>query len=102
MPNTRNSMQIALLNGMSAGSNIYVPMSRCRKRTASSNASTAPFSSNSFASKMRETIRETVEALKADLDALHVHYNTERRHLGYRNHWQRPIETINLIISLEY
>ncbi len=43
-----------------------------------------------FRGKMRETFYETVDALKADLDAWLVHYNTERPHLGYRNMGRRP------------
>ena len=43
---------------------------------------------------MRETFYETLEALRADLDAWLVHYNTERSHLGYRNMGRRPTETV--------
>lgn len=35
---------------------------------------------------MRDRFYESVEALQADLDVWLIHYNTERLHLGYRNH----------------
>ncbi len=48
-----------------------------------------------FRTAFRTTFYESVEALQADLDAWLVHYNTERPHLGYRNHGKRPLDTIN-------
>jgi hypothetical protein len=50
---------------------------------------------------MRETFYDSVEALQADLDACLAHYNTERPHLGYRNHGRRPVETIMSFVSQE-
>ena len=45
---------------------------------------------------LRETLYESVEALQAALDTWLTYYNTERPHLGYRNHGRRPIDTISL------
>ena len=42
----------------------------------------------------RTRFYEGVEPLQADLDAWLVHYNTERPHLGYRNHGKRPLDTV--------
>ena len=47
-----------------------------------------------FRPTMRSRLYESVEALQADLDAWLVHYNTERPHLGYRNHGKRPLDTV--------
>ncbi len=54
-----------------------------------------------FCVKLRETFYDSVETLRADLDAWLVHYNTERPHLGYRNMGKRPIETVMLFVSQE-
>ncbi len=48
-----------------------------------------------FRTAFRTTFYESVEALQADLDAWLAHYNTERPHLGYRNHGKRPLDTVN-------
>ncbi len=47
-----------------------------------------------FRTAFRTRFYESVEALQTDLDAWLVHYNTERPHLGYRNHGKRPLDTV--------
>lgn len=54
-----------------------------------------------FRVKLRDNFYDRVEALRADLDAWLVHYNTERPHLGYRNMGKRPIETVMAFVSQE-
>ena len=44
-----------------------------------------------FRTAFRTRFYESVEALQADLDAWLAHHNTERPHLGYRNHGKRPL-----------
>jgi len=53
-----------------------------------------------FRIAFRKKLYESVEALQVDLDVWLVHYNTERPHHGYRNRGRRPIETIELFLSL--
>jgi hypothetical protein len=54
-----------------------------------------------FRVKRRETFHDTVDAIRADLDAWLVLYNTDRPHRGYRKHGRRPIETVNSFVSQE-
>jgi transposase InsO family protein len=79
---------------------------RRRSRVSSSVDNTAERFNDSvldefFRVKMRETSYGSVETAQHGLDAGHVHYNTERRHLGYRNQGRRPVETINSFVSQE-
>ncbi len=53
-----------------------------------------------FRTAFRTAFYASVEALQADLDAWLVHYNTERPHLGYRNHGKRPLDTITDYLAL--
>ena len=64
---------------------------------------------NGFVERFRRTVLDeffrtafyaSAEALQADLDAWLVHYNTERPHLGYRNHGKRPLDTITEHLAL--
>jgi transposase InsO family protein len=50
-----------------------------------------------FRSKMRATLYESVDQLRADLDAWLKFHNEERPHRGYRNMGKRPIDTINQV-----
>jgi transposase InsO family protein len=52
-----------------------------------------------FRVAFRTKFYESVEALRVDLDAWLVHYNTERPHQGYRNMGRRPIDTVNLYLE---
>lgn len=52
-----------------------------------------------FRVAFRTTFYEGVDALQADLDAWLAHYNTERPHLGYRNHGRRPLDTVNAYLA---
>lgn len=54
-----------------------------------------------FRVKTRETLYASVDALRAELDAWLVRYNTGRPHLGYRNMGRRPIETVMSFVSQE-
>ncbi len=53
-----------------------------------------------FRTAFRTRFYESVDALQADFDAWLVHYNTERPHLGYRNHGRRPLDTITEYLAL--
>ena len=53
-----------------------------------------------FEVALRETFYESVDALQTDLDRWLVYYNTERPHLGYRNMGKRPIDTVNVYLSV--
>jgi transposase InsO family protein len=53
-----------------------------------------------FVTTLCTTFYDTVEALQADLDRWLVYYNTQRPHQGYRNMGRRPIDTINLFVSV--
>ncbi len=53
-----------------------------------------------FRVSFRTTFDESVDALQDDLDAWLVHYNTERPHLGYRNHGRRPLDTVTEYLAL--
>ena len=48
-----------------------------------------------FRQAFRTTLYESVEVLQVDLDRWMFEYNTERPHLGYRNHGRRPIDTVD-------
>ena len=52
-----------------------------------------------FETAWRTTLYESVAALQKDLDRWLVHYNTERRHQGYRNLGRRPTETVELYLD---
>ncbi len=53
-----------------------------------------------FRVAFRTTFYESVDALQADLDAWLAHYNTERPHLGYRNHGKRPLDTVTEYLAV--
>lgn len=52
-----------------------------------------------FRVRLRERIYEELDSLEMDLQTWLVHYNTERPHLGYRNHGRTPYETVTLYIN---
>lgn len=52
-----------------------------------------------FRTVFRTTFYESVDALQTDFDAWLEHYNTERPHLGYRNHGKRPIDTVKTFLA---
>ncbi len=53
-----------------------------------------------FRTAFRTRFYEAVEPLQADFDAWLRHYNTERPHLGYRNHGKRPLDTVTEYLAL--
>ncbi len=53
-----------------------------------------------FRVAFRTRFYESIEPLQADLDAWLVHDNTERPHLGYRNHGKRPLDTVTEYLTL--
>ena len=74
---------------------------RTKIRTPKTNGLVERFNGTVLDEFFRIKMRETVEALQADLDAWFVHYNTERPHLGYRNMGRRPAETLMSFVSQE-
>lgn len=52
-----------------------------------------------FRVSLRQKRYDKVSDLQKDLDKWLIHYNTERPHLGYRNHGRTPWETIQMFLK---